>query len=138
MNTYIEDGYTANGFITEVPRLHSSLTFKYRPVMIGPRGVYLAKIEAATPQGKEEFRAEIIKRHVVQWDLKHKGEPVLIETAPILHLQPQLFMRLYYILMGLDATDAQESDATAKTLDAGAELDAALAGVTPAEADAKN
>lgn len=138
MLSYINDGYTADGYIEEIPRLHQALRFTYRPVLPADRGIYMAEIEKATPRGKEEFRAEIIRRHVPSWDMKNGDEAVPLHKAAILHVHPALFTRLYLIVMGYDAPDAQPDATKLDTLDVAAQLDAALAGTTPVEADAKN
>jgi hypothetical protein len=138
---YIHDGYTMSGYITAAPRLYPALRFTFRPVLSQNRAVIFRQIAGAgDPRREESLAAQAIKAQLVDWDLKnHQGQPVAIEVSSILRVQPRLMNRLFRIVMGDEAGDEDPtlSDERRSASSEG-ELAAALAGLSPEEADAKN
>lgn len=137
----IPDGYTVHGYIAEVPRLYPALRFTYRPVLTQHRAIIFREIAKANDPNKEEtIAAQAIARSVTGWDMKDaKGESVSLSTSSILRVQPKLLGRLFRIAMGDEAPDEDPNiSATERDEKAGSDLAAALAGITPEEADAKN
>jgi hypothetical protein len=138
---YIHDGYTMHGYITAVPRLHSSLRFTFRPILSQNRAVILRQIASANdPRREESLAAQAIKAQLIDWNLtNHRGEPVPLEASHLLRVQPQLFSRLFRIVMGDEPSDEDPSVSdSVRDRDVESDLAAALAGVTPEETDEKN
>ncbi|MEQ8788877.1 MAG: hypothetical protein RIC55_21375 [Pirellulaceae bacterium] len=138
---YIHDGYTMHGYITAVPRLHPALRFTFRPVLSQNRAVIFRQIATADdPRREESLAAQAVKAQVIAWNLvNHHGGSVPLEVSHILRMQPQLFNRLFRIVMGDEAGDEDPSIADeVRNRDVEADLAAALAGETPEEADSKN
>lgn len=86
----IDDGYTLNGYIAEVPGVCRALSFRYRPVDPITRRRYDVLRQAAVKAAKtpldqmlavETKNLEMVVGNVVSWDLTdHAGNPV--EGAP--------------------------------------------------------
>lgn len=82
----IDDGYTLDGYISEVPGVCRALSFRYRPVDPLTRRRYDVLTQAAiaaakTPLEKvlaaETKRLEMVVANVLSWDLTdHAGEAV--------------------------------------------------------------
>lgn len=138
MQSYIHDGYTEDGYIAESKRLYSDLRFRYRPLLVAERTACMALIEKKEPRAQDGVRADVMKRQLVSWDLKHDGQAVPIETQHILRLQPSLFLALWYIITGIAASDDDGGQQAGDAASGASELEAALAGLTKPEADAKN
>lgn len=99
MPSIIEDGYTADGYIAEIPGLHGSMDFKYRPMLPETRDrCQRAMVDVA--KGHKESR-EQIKRHLVEWDVKRgDGTDAPITVEMVGRLQPLLQDKLYSIVAG--------------------------------------
>lgn len=138
---YIHDGYTADGFIAESPRLHPSLRFTYRPMLAQNRTVVFREIAKCTDPRKEEtLAAQTIKSQVLSWDLvDENGKAVDLTVSNILRVQPRLLSRLFDVVTGTQASDEdpqRSSDENAKQAED--QLAAAFAGKSPEEADTGN
>ena len=103
---YISDGYTLDGFVSEVRGLHPALCFKYRPLTSQQRSVIQDSIGKAVASKAEEIKSKAIASSVVEWDLvTPDGESVPIELSHLLKCQPTLSDDLYLIVCGYKATD---------------------------------
>lgn len=105
---FIDDGYTLPGYIAAEPRLYPALRFQYRPMLAKERARVTEKILKHKDSAKaEEIAAETVVAHVSEWTLTNsKGEAVKIAPENVLRMQPRLFDRLYSIVMGREAPDA--------------------------------
>lgn len=141
LSAYIHDGYTVAGYIQEAPRLYPAVRFTYRPVLAQNRAVVFREIQRANDPRKEEtIAAEAVKAQVQEWDIiDHEGRAVGIAASNILRLQPQLFSRMFRMVMGDAAPDEDPLIADdERNEDSERSLAAAFAGEGPETADAKN
>lgn len=141
MQGYIHDGYTVDGYIAEVKRLHPHLRFTFRPMLIQERAVIIREIQKMDNPVKEETTAaQAISKRVTVWDLKDGGGKVVeLTTSKILRAHPALFSRLFQIVLGTVESDEDPEIAEAdRNEQADRDLKAALAGDLPSEADVKN
>src|SRR5271163_3804790 len=74
---FIEDGYTLDGFVKELPGIYGAVRFKYRPLTVEQR-VRLFENWATLPALDQISRTtSALARQIVQWDLKDaKGRPI--------------------------------------------------------------
>lgn len=137
---FIHDGYTRPFYLAPVPGLYPAVRGHYRPMLSQARAVIYSHIGNAGPAKGEAIAAEAIAKHIVDWDIKdHVGESVDVTGANALKLQPKLSARLFRIVAGDHAPDAEpEASAAEASEDAERELAAALAGESIEEHDAKN
>jgi len=104
---YIHDGYTRHGYIKAKERLHPALRFEYRPVMVQNRTVAFKRIEqAGDPRREEQIAAKTIQIHLECWDLlDHEGKTVPSHVDHILRVEPNLFQKLFGVIMGSLVSD---------------------------------
>lgn len=106
----ISDGYTERGYIAEAPRLHPALRFEFRPMTMEERSLYLKASATMKTEDLRAYMAGCIKRHLVgnpPWDLRNeKGELVPLQAAELLKLKPKLFDKLFLVISGEEAPDA--------------------------------
>ena len=110
--------YSESGYITGVPRLHEALRFKFRPLTPAERSKIVGDLDRL-PMDKRDLKiAAEMKKHLTEWDLKDaKDSPVSISVAVLLQLKPGLFYRLWAILLGTEAPDADEGEKTETLLE---------------------
>jgi hypothetical protein len=114
---FIGDGYTEQGYIAEVPRLHPAMRFKFRPFLQEDRSRLLNENDKLKAIQATANTAVKLADKLIEWDLKDAaGEPVTKDDKSIRRLKPALYMRLLGIVMGLDASD-EDPDAKAATDD---------------------
>lgn len=138
-SSIIADGYTADGFIEAVDRLHGSLSFKYRPLL--PEQVDAIDkevLEKPPREGHKTLRAAIAGQ-LVSWSEK---EPITVEN--VRRLPYRLYNKLYRIIAGLMPSDAPpnagekaDDDDFIRSLRESAETGVPV-GAVRAAADAKN
>lgn len=132
-----EDGYTEEGYIAEIPRLHPSLRFRFRPMLPAERAQAMREMDAAVKSANakmsEIVSARLMAKRILEWDLKNsQGEVVPISEEIFLKMRPVLSNKLYAItITGLMASD-EDPDAAAEKKPELAE------GETRGEADLKN
>ena len=140
--TYIPDSYTANGYVAEVPRKHGAIRFKYRPVLAEQRANVQEKMHQLGGGKAEKVASSVIAQQVMEWDaVDDKGDSLPILPEKIARLQPDLKSRIYGIVMGARASDADpdEKESPNDDIDAEAIAAAALGGESSVEAStAKN
>jgi hypothetical protein len=107
----IRDGYNERGYIAEVPRLHPAVRFEFRPMTLAERGLYIKAIGTLKKDNElRTYMAGCIKEHLTgqpPWDLRNdKGEIVPLTVDELLRLKPRLFDRLFMIVSGEEAPDA--------------------------------
>ena len=101
-----DDGYTEAGYIKANEQLYPELRFTFRPVLTELRSQHIASIEKVAADAYDRKTAAIVAEHLTEWSvLDAKDQPVPITAKNILRLKPQLFVRLYGIVMGLDGSD---------------------------------
>lgn len=108
-----DDGYTEEGYIKAVPQIHNALRFTFRPLLWEERTRMLAAADAATDKGQTDKYdrqiATMLSKHLTSWSLtdgrKDEAKEVPINVDIIRRLKPKLALSLYYVVMGLQASD---------------------------------
>lgn len=146
MGANIDDGYTLSGYFHEQPGLHPSVRLKYRPLTIDEdarAADALAKMTSKTSEN--DFLAQTIARHVIEWDLTVAGRVVPLTAADIKrNVRPGLFSRIYMLIAGMKACDVDPlgNGHAAEKQDEHIDAEAILSGTTPItireERDTKN
>ena len=111
---FIEDGYTLDGFVKELPGIYGAVRFKYRPLTVEQR-VRLFENWASLPALDQISRTTgALAKQIVQWDMKDaKGRPIACtEPRSFRRLSPPLHERLLDIVCGINAPDS-DPDAAA-------------------------
>lgn len=105
MNSFIDDGYTEEGFIAAVPGFHGSLAFTYRPLLAETRDK-LQRAQMTDVEKGHKIAREELSRAIKSWDLSDRnGTKVQIAPANIARLRPMLQDKLYGIVTGQMASD---------------------------------
>jgi hypothetical protein len=99
-----DDGYTEDGYIAEVPRLHPALRFRFRPMLSTERAQAMRDMGKAinSPNAKQSeiISAKLMAERILEWDLKDgSGNIVPVTADMILRVKPQLSNRLYAIVV---------------------------------------
>jgi hypothetical protein len=107
---YFHDGYTQEGFIAAVPRLHGELRFSYRPALVEERS-QLSDLAARMKSHLYDRQvAHFVAGKLVSWDLADPaGAEVGIAAESLLRLHPELFAKLQRIVLGCIACDVDPS-----------------------------
>lgn len=113
---YVSDGYTASGYIAEVPGLHGELRFRYRPFLV-EEDVTLAVATEKLDRSKANraYVAQVAAK-LVEWSLVDAdGKAVEISSASVARLSIPLWYRLKSIMLGIGPsdTDPKASDSQA-------------------------
>ncbi len=141
---YVSDGYTAKGYIAEVPGLHKALRFQYRPMLAEDEAVLAEATKRLDARKAVLAYASAIATRLVSWSLvDEQGKAVPVTEYAVRHVGIPLHYKLRYIITGVSASDIDpEADATSQAAAVDADLQAAIAGTTTAriveEADRKN
>lgn len=109
--TIIPDGYTRPGRIAAVNELHGELNFTFRPMVPNERDDIYAVIRrfADDPRKYNEVISKAIADKVQEWDARDtNGKTYPITPRNAANLQPELFDKLYNVLMGTRASDPVE------------------------------
>lgn len=108
---YIDDGYTVDGYIAGVERLHPPCRFKYRQMLVKDRGKYLQQMAEGTGESAEILGAKICAKHLQQWDIKDRaGRTVPISPDACLRVQPQLAKKIFSIIIGERSSDPDPNE----------------------------
>lgn len=103
--SFIDDGYTQDGFIAGVAGIHGPLKFTYRPMLPETRDRLLRSQQRDVAVGHKEAREELAKS-VVTWDLKDRAGTAVPKTAAnIGRLRPLLQDKLFSIVAGQMASE---------------------------------
>jgi hypothetical protein len=105
---FIDDGYTLDGFVKELPGIYSAVRFKYRPLTVEQR-VRLFESWSTLPALDQISRTTgALAKQIVQWDMKDaKGRPIPCnEPRSFRRLSPPLHERLLDIVCGINAPDS--------------------------------
>jgi len=144
LTDYFDDGYTRDGFIAAVPRLHGALRFSYRPVLVEQRGELRAAGAKLDSRGCTRHVAAFLTSQLVAWSLvDRRGQPVPVEADRLLRIHPELLIKLQNIVLGFvpsDVDPAWDEPAMQRELDesAAAALSGSTVGEVREERDEKN
>lgn len=110
-SAFIDDGYTETGFIPEVERMHPAITFDYRPMTAQEWMQFLHEADALKLNEVQANQSKLTASHVTRWNLRDRaGNIVPINTSTMQKLKPQLSSKLFKIVSGQEASDANPSD----------------------------
>jgi hypothetical protein len=123
------------GYVAAVQNHYEACRFHYRPLL--PEAVELIE-SGATPGRAAEYArliAKALATQVVRWDeVDDAGQPVSITYDNVRRLLQPVFLKMWRIVSGLGASDADPLDSPREAADnAEVELAALLAGSTPAQ-----
>lgn len=126
---FIPDGYTYNGHVSAEPRLHPALSFRYRPIMQLDRMKALIG-ESQNLITRENKIADLLSRHILEWDLKDPSGGVVERTSEnMLRVHPTLYEKMYRIIALEMASDVPEkADVESHTVDITEQLGNSAAG----------
>jgi hypothetical protein len=137
---YFHDGYTERAWIAAVPGLHGALRFSYRPALIEERSQLYDAAGQLNAHGFDCHVARFLAQKIVAWDLVDAhGQPVPTAAETLLRIQPELFIKLNQIILGVTASDIDPNwpaETRDRLLDETAQ--AALAGRTIGEIREEN
>lgn len=109
----IDDGYTRHSTLKGRERMYPDLTFRWRPTTILMR----AKFAGATKQvgmsaeRLERMGAEILAKQLLEWSaVNHQGQPAPINADSVLKLHPDLFNRLYAVVVNMSTPPDVDHD----------------------------
>lgn len=126
-SAFLEDGYTAKGYLKAVPQLYPEVRFTYRPILPEQRAAFVEAVRKAKDgPGAERRTAAILAKHLLTWDVTDsKGDTVSITGDRILRLRWALYDRLVaVVLYGTEGGDVDPSwtDAEKDAADAADDL----------------
>jgi hypothetical protein len=137
---YFHDGYTQSAFVAAVPRLHGALRFTYRPALVEERSQLYDAAGQLSAHLFDCHVAQLLASKIVDWDLVDaRRQPVAASAAAVLRMQPELYVRLIQIVLGIAASDVDPTwppETRERVLDEKAE--AAAAGRTIGEIREEN
>lgn len=115
--TVYRDGYTRPFRIKAVKGLHGELTGTHRPCVPAERDRMLNVAKKGDPDKTNAAATKLLADRVVGWNATHVDEGGIEQQTPvsaywIAHMQPTLYDRLYWIVLGQDPGDPIE-DGTA-------------------------
>lgn len=142
MLNIIPDGYTEEGYVAEVPRLHGALRFRFRPMLPEERDAIDYAIKDKSPGQSHAMYRKALATRIQSWSEKDKdGNDVTVAESAIRNLRPALYDKLYNIVAGYRASDVDPNHEKA-TDEVDHELEAAITGQpvgdVRTEANAKN
>lgn len=140
-----DDGYTEPAYIKAMNGVHGEIRFTYRPMLIQEQSkatAEAAEAGRAKPERYDRVCAERLAKHLLSWSIRGAdGRPLAIEVNTLLRIKPMVFLRLWAIVLGTQASDIdpewseeQEAETAADGDDAGP----APLGRERTEADEKN
>lgn len=142
--SYFHDGYTRAGYVRPSPGLHEALRFDYRPALVEERSQLVDAAAGMRSDAYDRQVAAFLATKVLSWDLTDgAGGEVAVSPTAMLRLQPELFVKLYRVVLGWVGSDVDprwSEDSAAEAVQI--EHESALAGKTVGdlrqEADEKN
>lgn len=103
---FIDDGYTQQGYIAEVPGLHGPLRFEFRPFLVEERAALFASLDKMSRDAYERKCGHAVADRLVAWDVTDRnGKPVEITGPNVLRLRPTVEDKLLSIMLGVKPTD---------------------------------
>ncbi|WP_417386928.1 hypothetical protein [Gimesia sp.] len=102
---YIDDGYTEDGYMKEVPGIHQALKFQYRPPLANEVREILHHWGDISSVERSQRINDAIVKHISKWDYEYKKKILPIEVA-VLEKSKQPFVdRIFNIITGSDVSD---------------------------------
>lgn len=107
MPSFINDGYHFRAVINPVNLIHDGMEFVYRPATAND----IAEYQSKELKGKaaREAQAKILMDKVKSWKLPSGIEcPTMTVDVLCNKLNPELFTRMFYVVMQWEAPDSGE------------------------------
>lgn len=112
---FIDDGYTEEATLAEIPGVTPTIRFSFRPLTSGELGEFIHAIDKMT---EVEARRETAKRmaaKIVDWDVRNsRGELVEIKAENIQRLKQPAFSGLWEIVQGRKSGASAQAESDAK------------------------
>lgn len=105
----INDGYTRTSRINRIPGIHPEINFEFRPMGLVLRDELRMQVARLSPEKFHPILARALAKHILSWDMTDKGQPLKIDEAAIIKLQPSIHDRLYAIVTGRDSGDLEHA-----------------------------
>jgi hypothetical protein len=103
---YLTDSCTRPGHIAAAQQLHGPLRFTFRPALTSERSRLAEAAGEMNPEAFDAHAAGFLAGKLVRWDLHDdQGQPVGVSAEALLRLQPELFVKLYSVVLGATASD---------------------------------
>jgi len=101
---FIEDGYQTEAILEEQAGCYEEVRFSYRPALPAEHNFVMAA--AAGSEESEQRTVQLLKAHLVGWNLKRKSGTLVEITEPNLRRVNYLLRVLMYnIIVGIKATE---------------------------------
>lgn len=100
LSGFIDDGYTAKGYVEAWPGLHPAVRFKYRPMIQEEVSAFEDECEFKKDAERARIAAAKIAEKLTEWSL---GKPAT--AANVRLLTPRLYHRVMEIIWGTRASD---------------------------------
>lgn len=94
LTAFIDDGFTQEGYIAGVERLHPPLSFSFRPMTHADTEKFVA-LAAREGSVMADTYAKFIEKHVVSWSLSRP-----CKQAIVCRLRPSMLKKLFGIVSG--------------------------------------
>ncbi len=106
MSVFIEDGYTMDGYVAEVPRMHEAVSFTFRPMRVVERSRFVAEQQKyKTPEEQEAYGASVIAKYIQSWDVQHGKQRLDLTPKNLLNIHPAAYYSILNQVMGVRAPD---------------------------------
>lgn len=122
MSAFIDDGFTEAGYICAVPGLRPACRFEYRPCISEERAAFSQKTKGLEGNEIESRSVLFLLERLVSWDQKGPDGVVRpITEANIRRLRPSTASRMFGIVIGTEASDADPEASFQATTQAAAD-----------------
>ncbi len=120
LNFIPDDGYTEKAYIQLSLGMHGELRFSYRPMLVENRSAVLRSFDKMTAEAADIKSSDLMAEHITEWDVKDaRGEIVPVSVDVMRRIRPQLFYRMWGIMLGTGASDIDPKwEESAKTREA--------------------
>jgi hypothetical protein len=103
---YLTDFCTRPGYVAAAQQLHGPLRFTFRPALTSERSRLAEVAGEMQPEAFDAHAATFLAGKLVRWDLQgDQGQPIAVSDEALLRLQPELFVKLYSVVLGASASD---------------------------------
>lgn len=130
----INDGYTRQGYIEAVPRLHDELVFEYRPMIPEEVEQLNAALDRTIPVQTIHRVAAAVLKHLKSWsEVDEEGKPVPLSFDAIRRLPYPMLSNVRRIIEGTMPSDLRPGAVpeSEEFNEYAASLDAVVAGKLP-------
>lgn len=140
MRNYVTDDCQERGYIAEVPGIHGSIEFEYRPLLPEEQRGIADAAEKMNAKASTKIMADAMERKILSWDMvDERGAELPVTSEIIRRLKPSLFSRMYLVISSMRASDPKPGDEDAADKHKHeVTIDDILSGRSEEESQAKN